>query len=470
LTTPVQWFTILQPSCPISDPHMWTDGRDRLSLRYAIYETLVRYGPDGGYEPSLAAAWSVEEDAATWTFELREGVRFHNGASLTAQAVVSSLDRARGPGLPGELGTTGLYRSYLGDAEVRALDERRVRVVVPAPMADLLDLLVEIPIVAPGDLAAGTGRYRVAEAHAGEVRMEAVRDHRAGPAVYPRLLWRAEPSEPRRLRALLEGEADLVTDLYPEAQAAIAARNRGKFVVRDGKVAVVFMCNAAAGACADVRVRQALNYALDMPVLIRDAITGAAQPLNGPLTPRHLGHDPAVLPYPHDPARARALLSEAGYAGGLSLVFDIPTTHPDEAQRLAEIAARQLAAVGVTVQVKTFDDRPAYAEMVKAKRIDDACCFDSSPLSTWRVLREKFHAGVRGAWWQGYSNPEVDALLDQAAAVVAADRRQALYRRAYRLIRDDAPWIFLYSPALAWGLGPQAGMAEPGIDGAIRFA
>ena len=229
------------------------------------------------------------------------------------------------------------------------------------------------------------------------------------------------------------------------------------------------MCNAAAGACADVRVRQALNYALDVPALIREAVGGAAQPLNGPLTPRHFGHDPATAPYPHDPARARALLAAAGYGNGLTLVVDIPTTHPDEAPRLAELMAEQYIEVGVTVQVKTFDDRPAYAEMVKAKRIDDACCFDSSPLSTWRVLREKFHAGVRGAWWEGYSNPEVDALLDQAAAVVDADRRQALYRRAYRLIRDDAPWIFLYSPTLAWGLGSQAGMAEPGVDGAIRF-
>ena len=193
MTAPVQWFSILQPSCPLSDPHMWTDGRDRLSLRYAVYETLVRYGPDGRYQPDLAAAWSVEEDAATWTFEIRAGVRFHNGAPLTAQAVVASLDRTRGPGLPGELGTTGLYRSYLGDAEVRALDDRTVRVVTPAPMADLLDLLVEVPIVAPGDLAVGTGRYRVVEANEGEVRMETVRDHRAGPATYPRLLWHAEP-------------------------------------------------------------------------------------------------------------------------------------------------------------------------------------------------------------------------------------------------------------------------------------
>ena len=448
---------------------MWTDGRDRLSLRYAVYETLVRYGPDGDFQPSLAAAWSVEEDAATWTFDLREGVCFHNGAPLTAQAVVASLDRARGPGLPGELGTIGLFRSYLGDAEVRALDERRVRVVTATPMADLLDLLVEIPIVVPGDLAAGTGRYRIAEAHAGEVRMEAVRDHRSGAAAYPRLLWRAEPSGSRRLQALLDGEADLVTDLLPEDRATIAGSNRGQFVVRDGKVAVVFMCNAARGACADVRVRQALNYALDAPALIRDAVDGAARPLNGPLTPRHYGHDPATPPYPHDPAKARALLAAAGYGNDLTLVVNIPTTHPDEAPRLAELMAEQYIAVGVTVQVKPFDDRPAYAEMVKAKGIDDACCFDSSPLSTWRVLREKFHAGVRGAWWQGYSNPEVDALLDQAAAVIDADRRQALYRRAYRLIRDDAPWIFLYSPMLAWCLGPLAGKAEPGVDGAIRF-
>jgi peptide/nickel transport system substrate-binding protein len=469
LTAPVQWFTILQPSCPLSDPHMWTDGRDRLSLRYAVYETLVRYGPDGRYQPDLAAAWLVEEDATTWTFEIRKGVRFHNDTPLTAEAVVSSLDRARGPGLPGELGTTGLYRSYLRDAEVRALDEHRVRVVTAGPMADLLDLLVEIPIVAPGDLAAGTGRYQVTEARLGEVWMEAVRDHRDGPAAYPRLLWGAEPSESRRLQALLDGEADLVTDLLPQDRAAIAGSNRGQFVVRDGKVAVVFMCNAAAGACADVRVRRALNYALDVPALIRDAVGGAAQPLNGPLTPRHYGYDPDTAPYPHDPARARTLLAAAGYGTGLTLVIDIPTTHPDEAPGLAELMTRQYAEVGVTVQVETFDDRPAYAEMVKAKRIDDACCFDSSPLSTWRVLREKFHAGVRGAWWQGYGNPEVDALLDQAATVIDADRRQALYRRASRLIRDDAPWIFLYSPTLAWGRGPQAGMTELGVDGAIRF-
>ena len=107
--------------------------------------------------------------------------------------------------------------------------------------------------------------------------------------------------------------------------------------------------------------------------------------------------------------------------------------------------------------------------MVKAKQIDDACCFDSSPLSTYRIMREKFHSGIRGPWWQGYTNAEVDTLLNQAWTTADVTRRRDLYRRAYRLIRDDAPWIFLYNSILFWGVGPRARGWTPGIDGLVRL-
>jgi peptide/nickel transport system substrate-binding protein len=84
-------------------------------------------------------------------------------------------------------------------------------------------------------------------------------------------------------------------------------------------------------------------------------------------------------------------------------------------------------------------------------------------------LREKFHSGVRGTWWQGFVNPAVDTLLDQAAETPDNARRQELYRRAYRLIRDDAPWIFLYSPVLNWGIGPRGRYLKVGIDGVIEL-
>jgi peptide/nickel transport system substrate-binding protein len=107
--------------------------------------------------------------------------------------------------------------------------------------------------------------------------------------------------------------------------------------------------------------------------------------------------------------------------------------------------------------------------MVRAKQIGDGCCFDSSPLSTYRVLREKLHSRVEGPWWQGYANSEVDTLIDMAATTVDDADRQAIYRRAYRLIRDDAPWIFLYSPLLVDGAGPRLTGWQPGINGLARF-
>ena len=458
---------ILQPSTVLLDPHIWTDDKDRLSIRYAIFEALVTYDQEGHYQPALAEAWNLADDARTWSFRIRPEVRFHNGDELNANLVVAALDRARGPGVAGELGTSGLYRSYLGNATVQAMDDYSVRIVTTEPMADLLDLLIEIPI-ATGDPISGTGPYRLVDATADEVLLEAhVRYWGSVPSA-GRVWWQAEPDEQRRVEALLAGQADLVANLSPVGVGVVSTASHYDVISRESKWATIFMANAATGVCQDKRVRQALNYALDVPEIIEVVMGGAGRPLNGPLTGLHLGHDPATAPYPYDPARAQELLAEAGYGKGLHLVLDVPAMVPDEAPLLGKTMAEQYARVGIVTEVRVHADRSGYAEMVKAKEMGDACCFDSSPLSSWRVLREKFHSGLQGVWWQGYSNPKVDALLDKAAATVMAKSRQAVYRRAYRLIRDDAPWIYLYSPVMSWGLGPQARDVRINIDGTIQ--
>jgi peptide/nickel transport system substrate-binding protein len=233
---------------------------------------------------------------------------------------------------------------------------------------------------------------------------------------------------------------------------------------------VIVLLNCADGPCTDRRVRQALNYATNVPALVQDVLNGAAEPLNGPLTRLHFAHDPATQPYPYDPTLAEQLLAEAGYPHGLKLTLHIPTTHPDESIVLAQHLAEQWAQVGIDLLVSTHTDRPGYADLVRAKQIGDASLFDSSPLSSMRVLYEKIHSGRQGPWWQGYQNPEVDTLIDQASATVTKSRRQAIYRQAYRMIRDDAPWVFLYSPLLSYGLGQNATNWKPGRDGLIRFS
>ena len=176
-------------------------------------------------------------------------------------------------------------------------------------------------------------------------------------------------------------------------------------------------------------MRQALNYALDVDEIIAEIKHGAAKPLNGYLTPHHFGYNPETPVYPYDPDKARSLLAEAGYEDGLDLVFDIPSVMPDEAPELARMMAEQYGRVGITLEIVEHQDRAAYSEMVREKRINDAAAFDSSPRSTYRVLREKIHSGLQGPWWEGYENEEVDSLIEEAQATVSDPERQAIYRR-----------------------------------------
>lgn len=444
-------------------------------MQMAVVQALVRVDAAGDYAPLLATRWEIAPDGCTWTFHLRRAVEFHNGAQLQAADVVASITRACDPDLGGELGTGGLYHRYLHAMQMSELDTHTVRMVTPEPMADLLDLLVEIPIVPRHALAAmpkqliGSGPYQLLEANGERVVMSRFDRYWDGPPPLQSITWQAEADGEVRVARLLAGEVDLISKVPLSQWHRVAAHPTTTLQTAQDSVCVAFLCNAQRGVCTDRRVRQALNYALDRQQLLVEFAGEDAELLSGPLTRLHLGHDPAIAPYPYDPARAKALLAEAGYGSGMQLVLDIPDRLPDEAPRLAVLMATAYQMVGITTVIRVFNDRPAYAETVKTKAIDDACCFDSSPLSTFRTLREKFHSGLRGPWWQGYTNPNVDALLDQAQRTIDRSTRRQIYRRAYGILHDDAPWIFLYSPNLAWGAGPRVAHLHIGYDAVIQF-
>jgi peptide/nickel transport system substrate-binding protein len=343
-------------------------------------------------------------------------------------------------------------------------------------MADLLDLLVAMPISPASaldglpDAYVGSGPYRVTEQSDARVVLAAHDDYWGAPPKYLEIRWIAELDVERRVEALLNGEADIAVDIGIEGSRRISEDGRALAREWDSGLAIIFMANAFEGPLRDRRVRQALNYAVDIDEIIDEIKDGAAKPLNGYLTPHHFGYDPGTPAYPYDPDRARSLLVEAGYEDGLELTFDIPAVMPDEAPRLARLMAEQLARVGITLEIVEHEDRAAYSEMVREKRINDGAAFDSSPRSTFRVLREKIHSGLQGPWWEGYTNEEVDALIDEAQATFSYADRQAIYRRIYRMVRDDAPWIFLYRPTRYWGIGPILQGWLPRADGLLIFS
>jgi len=469
-------LTVVQSSVSIGDPHIVSDALGPRSIKSVIYEALVKLDAQGRYRPALAEQWDLSEDARSWTFHLREGVTFHNGDVMNASDVVATLGRVLDPSIGGAFGTQGVYISYLGTAEISAPDDMVVRIVTEEPMADLLDLVVDMPISPVSELDrlpeayVGTGPYRVVELGDTRVVVAAHDDYWGGTPEHDEIHWLAEADPERRVDAVLDGRADIAAGIGIGGRDRIVEDGGALAHERDGGLAIIFMVNALEGPGRDRRVRQALNHALDVDAIIEEIRHGAAKPLSGYLPPNHFGYDPETPPYTYDPDRARSLLAEAGYPDGLTLTFDIPQVMPDEMPELARMMVEQYGEVGITVNVVEHEDRSGYSQMVREKRINDAAGFDSSPRSTYRVLREKIHSGLRGPWWEGYENEEVDALIEEAQATVSDTDRQATYRRIYSIIRDDAPWIFLYNPTLYWGVGPTMMDWEPRADGLLVFS
>lgn len=461
-------LVVVQPHVRLGDPHVASDDRHRLSLLHALYEPLVRRGPAGSFVGALATSWTVAPDARDWAFRLRPDVRSHDGRVVTAHDVVANLVRIRDEPLEGELGTTGVYQGYLAGCEITATSDDRLRLRTPRPMADLLDILVELFVVPERHLAAaaahpaGTGPYRLVDVARDEVVLEAFDVGGPSRPLVDRIRWVGEPVATARVEMVREGWADVASDV-PARTAGVATR------WQPGSVATTFMFDVTKGATADVRVRRALNHAVNVPAIVDALFGGRAEPISSPCTATQLGHDPDLAPYGFDPARARALLAEAK-ADGVALTFDVPTRLPDEAPRLAELVGSALGDVGVDLRVVEHADRGAYADAVRDKRIHDAACFDSSPHSTFRLFNEKFHSGVRGLWWLGFEDRAFDAIVDRARATVALEARRGLYREAAQRLRDGAPWLFLYGAHVGWGVSERAAPWSPSPDGLVTFS
>ncbi|WP_299967255.1 ABC transporter substrate-binding protein [uncultured Roseobacter sp.] len=462
---------IAQARLGIHDPHDCTDASDELPILHAVYDTLVRrVGQD--FVPHLADSWEVSEQATVWIFHLRPDVRFHDGSPCDAAAVAQSLERMAREDKGYTLGAPAVWRQFLGGALLEIMAPLSLRVTLKAPMADLLDVLEQGFIVAPsvfealdaGDHRAqcGTGPYRITSIAPDEIRATHTKDHFAGRPANPDITWRLVASAAERLAQLQNGEVQIANALDYEASRALGD-SRQTFL---SPVAIIYLLNAARGPLSDARVRRALSLAVDREGLVETVMQGAAQPLRGFVSPNHFGAGKGAGT-DTDRDLARDLLARAGYGEGLTLEVDCPTRLPDEAERLTAALADQLASVGITLNVHVHPEREDYAHMVRRKEIRDMCVFDSSPMSTYRVLYEKIDSRVAGSWWQGYANPEIEALIDRGRVTMDRAARAEIWREAYALLQEDPAWLTLYNPVRVIGLaGRHPDFAMP-VDGVI---
>ncbi len=429
----------LQLEPPTLDPTSGAAAAIKDVAFQTIFEGLVRLGPGGSVRPWLAAGWSVSPDGLTYRFRLRPSVRFQDGAPMDAAAVSFSLDRARAAA-----STNSQKTRFQAIDSVQTPDPLTVVVRLKRRSATFLEVLGwgDAAILSPRSAAhdatapVGTGPFRFVGWRRGEaVTLERNPAYWGAGAHVQRLVFRFLADPTAAEAALKAGDVDAYPAFpAPEAIAALAGDPR--FTVRIGtsEGETLMAINERQGPLADVRVRRALSYAIDRRAIIEGALFGYGHPIGSHYPPQDPGYVDLTGVYPHDPARARALLAQAGYPHGLSLTLKLPP--PSYARRSGEIIAAELAQAGVRVRLQDVEWAQWLADVFGRHDYQLTIVSHVEPLD--------YDLYGRNDYYFGYASAQAKALLARIeGASDPADRLRAL-QDLQRLIARDAVNVFLF--------------------------
>lgn len=455
-----------------------------------VFETLVAKDAAGKIKPGLAEAWRVVDDT-TWEFKLRKGVRFHDGSIFTAADVIFSLDRV--PSVPNSPSPFTTYTKQV--TEKITVDPWTLRLKSAAPYPQMPTDMSTVLIVSSkaaasattddfntGKATIGTGPFKFVRWRKGD-RIELARnDAYWGPkAPWERVTFRIITSDPTRVASLLAGEVRAIENV-PTTDLAKLAVNKNLAIYRTVSVRLMYLHLDTArdktpfvtdragnpldrNPLKDLRVRRAMSKAINRQALVERVMEGAAV-ASGQLMPAgFFGFTPALKPEPYDPDGARKLLAEAGYPDGFGLTLHAPNNRYVNDEQIAQAIAQMLARVGIQTRV---DAMPASVYFSRGSRLEFSFLLvgwgaetmeASSPL---KALLASFNkAKGMGAANRGrYSNPKLDAVLEQALATVDDAKREKLLQQATEIGVGDLGIIPLYHQVNLWatrrGIGYEA--------------
>jgi ABC-type transport system substrate-binding protein len=428
---------------PVSlEPHRATDLVSAAILAN-VCDTLVRFRPGGTRpEAALATTWATL-DRRTWTFTLREGVRFHDGTPFDADAVVANLDTLRREvGFPGQAARVGPHV---------------VAVTLDRPNAALLSTLSQpfFSLQSPRQLEAkdprpvGTGPFRMTAARPGEVELEANPQYWGGPPRLKRLVFRRLPGAEALVSALVAGEVDVTSALD---QSRLAGLHRHPEIALDSQTGlnVAFLSvNNERRPFTEPRVRQALARAVDRDALVRDVLGGHGETAQNPLPPLLWGYDALTKELILNRPAARRLLAEAGFPEGFDttlMAVDSPRPYLPAPLRVAARIRDDLAEVGIRARLREVPNWSEYLE--RATRGDYDLCLlgwqadTSDPNDFLSALLASSSIGATNR--SRYRSEAMDALLKRARMGGDGEVRLTAYREAQELFQKDMPWIPLY--------------------------
>ena len=411
-----------------------------------IYDRLLDRDPKTFKpRPMLAESWRIVTDT-TWEFKLRKGVKFHNGEPFTAHAVKATIDYALDPANKSHF--TAAVRFLTKQPWPNLIDSASLTNSLIMPAKALRELgpakLAEKPI--------GTGPFRFVEWKRDErLVLERNPDYWQGPADVSRVTFRFIPEFSARMAALLSGEIDIMKDVPPHAVEAVERSGRARLrSTVSSRINYLALVNLKPGPMQDVRVRRAMNHAVDVDELIKQVLKGRATRMCGPMAPANVDYAPVEC-YKHDQARALALLKEVGQdPAKLELTLDTPSGRYPLDKDVSLAIAAQLQRIGIKVNV-VVNEWGTHLDKIKNRNTGDLFFLGWGPsLFGQAVIEPLFQANQT---YSSYGNHAAfDAKIAQAITLVEPKARAAAYAELQRLAHDEAAWVPLWQQHDLYGV------------------
>lgn len=448
------------------DPQLQNDSRSKAILNN-VFDTLIYRNLDLELEPMLATSWEALDDT-TWEVTLREGVTFHNGEAFDANDVKFTLERPLNP----ELGSP-LASRFAVIESVDIVDDFTVHIntvdpypLLPARLSEWF--IIPDEYVSNNDLETvatnpvGTGAYVFVEWVLDDrLTLTANEDYWRGTPEIQTVTFRPIPETSTRVAALQAGDADLVTEV-PAFRQEDVERSADLDIrpVRSTFFQYVALDGTKNEALADVRVRQAIQYATNVDEIVEVLFEGLAEPIAVPLANGVFGNDPTIERYEYNPERARELLAEAGYPDGVSFALDAPVGRYAQDREVAEALVGQWAQVGIEVDLNINEwsvQLTKYRATANPANEDPANELVEAHFMGWGTSTFDADDVLWGAFARqpnksNYVNEEVIELVTEAHTSLDQELREENYARALRIIHAEVPWLFLFQQFDIYGV------------------
>lgn len=431
-----------------------------LTFNVAVHmmEPLLLAGDDLQPHPHLAEKIELP-NPDTIHLTLRQGVTFHNGDPLTVDDVVFTLQRVSGPD------TKSKHKPYTKSvASVSALDDKTVEVKLSKPDVTFPGRLALIPIVPKKEVEAkgdegfdaspvGTGPYKFVSWKRGDrVTMEATDNYWGGNPKIKSLVWRGIPEDSTRVAELQTGGLDIAVNVPTQSVPQLKQSDKVEVVTANSLRTLFVILNTHKPPFDDVRMRQAVNYAIDKSLIVDGVLDGFGRPNSEPFGPEVFGYNKDLEGfYKYDPDKAKALMKEAGFEKGTEVKFFGATGRYLKDKEVEENIVAQLGEVGIKVNLTTLEFQAFFDNYITKVNDDMQMGFWSNANNTADAdygLALNISSKGRGLYW---SDPQVDQAIDDARQQVDATKRAQMYHDMLDKIVKAAPWIFLYNQLDIYG-------------------